>query len=793
MRFLIDIILKYPRTVLIVLFLAIGVLGWQARHFQIDASADTLLTKNNEYYIQTQVMSRRFPSQEFLLVAYEPKNTSVFSERTFANLKSLSAELRRLDRVESVRSIINVPLIALMDDSLAGDPSQWTIEKKHFNVEQLKEVFKGHPIYEGLLVNKQQTATSIQVLFKENEELNDIYGQIIDLEQKALYNELSDEGRKRLARLNERAEPLERELNRVRVEEIQQIREIVSGYEDDANIYLGGVHVLGYQLIQIIKNDLIVFGGLIAAMICLVLFLLFRKPRWIVITALCCACSVLPTMGLFGILGLETTVISSSFIALQLILTLALVVHLIVQYREYCAAHPDWDQRELVRQTFLRKVKPTFYAGLTTGIGLASLLITDLQPVISFGWMMVIALFVSIIVSLVLFPVLLVLLPREPPPEPIRFFHGILTALTNLVQKRGGLALLAGVLVFAAGSAGMFFLNVENSFINYFRPSTDVYKELSFIDRELGGTTPLDIIYTIPASKKEQDLVLTADTVRQLQRIQAKLKQYEAVGKIVSIVNATELAKQVNNGKPLTEYELTALYWTLQDSLRTDLLGPFMSPEHSQVRFSIRIQDTTKGLDRAQLLADIRNDMRELGIPPDRYVLTGLFVLYQDILQRLYRSQIQSLGAAYLVLIVTFLAVFRSIRLALVGVTPNIFATLLVLGVMGWFGIPLDIMTITIASVGIGMAVDDTIHYVHRYREELRNVSGEQAVVNTNFSVGYAMIYTALIVILGFSLLAFSDFMPSVMFGLLTSLAMALALLASLCMLPVLLIKFVRK
>ncbi|HEX7026699.1 MAG TPA: RND family transporter, partial [Gammaproteobacteria bacterium] len=232
---MIDIILKYPKAVLIVLFLIIGLLGWQVRHFQIDASADTLLTKNNEYYIQTQVMNRRFPSQEFLLVAYEPEGESVFSEKTFADLKSLSGELRQLDRVESVRSIIDVPLVTLMDNGLAGgDPSEWTIEKKNFSVERLRETFKGHPVYEGLLVNERQTATSVQVLFRENEELNNIYSQIVDLQQKALHNELPEDDMEKLVRLNERAESLEKELNRIRVEEIQEIRRIVSGYEDDA-------------------------------------------------------------------------------------------------------------------------------------------------------------------------------------------------------------------------------------------------------------------------------------------------------------------------------------------------------------------------------------------------------------------------------------------------------------------------------------------------------------------------------------------------------------------------------
>lgn len=794
MKRLIDIILKHPRLVSGVFLVCVAILGWQARHFQIDASAETLLTKNNKLYMQAQVMGRRFPSQEFLLIAYEPKDHPVFSKQTFTDLESISAKLRQLDRVESVRSIVNVPLVTLMEGDLAGgDPSEWTIEKKDFNIEELKKTFKGHPIYEGLLINKQQTATAIQVVFRENGKITAIRNQIIDLQEKALKGRLSDKDREKLGQLQARLDPLEQKLDQTRSREIKQIRKILAKYKDGANIYLGGVHVLGYQLIQIIKNDLVVFGGIIAIVICVMIFLLFRKPRWIVITAACCVCSVLPTMGLFGILGLKTTVISSSFIALQLILTLALVVHLIVQYREYCNAHADWSQAELIRRTFLRKVKPTFYAGLTTSVGFSSLLFTSLQPVISFGWMMVIAMAFSIVASLILFPALLALLPREGAVSPPRLFHAILAMVTNVVQKHKVVVLLAGGLILVAGAAGLLRLDVENSFINYFRKSTDVYRELSFIDRELGGTTPLDIIYTIPASKKKQDLVLTADTVQQLQRIQAKLKQYEAVGKIVSIVNATELAKQANDNRPLTEYELTALYWTLEDSLRTDLLGSFMSPEHSQVRFSIRIQDTTKGLDRAKLLADIRNDMHELGIPPDRYVLTGLFVLYQDILQRLFHSQILAMGIVFIALMATFYLLFRSLPAALAGITPNVFATVLVLGVMGWLKIPLDIMTITIASIAMGIAVDDSIHYIHRYLEERPNAPGDRAVAKTNFSVGYAVIYTSLIVILGFSLLGFSDFMPSVLFGLLTSLAMLLALLGNLYLLPVLLIKFVKK
>jgi predicted RND superfamily exporter protein len=285
---------------------------------------------------------------------------------------------------------------------------------------------------------------------------------------------------------------------------------------------------------------------------------------------------------------------------------------------------------------------------------------------------------------------------------------------------------------------------------------------------------------------------MTADTVQLLQRLQHALRQHQAVGKTLSVVNFTELAKEVNEGKPLTEYELTAVYWTMEDALREDLLGAFFAPEHAQVRFGVRIQDTTEGLDRAELLAQIRKDLQDLGIPESRYSLSNLFVLYQDLLQRLFRSQILTLGIVYVVLTLTFLAIFRSLRVALIGIIPNILSTLAVLGVMGWLGIPLDLMTITIAAIAMGIAVDDTIHYIHRYLEELEDSSTVEAIERSHASVGYAVLYTSLIITLGFSLLAFSDFVPSILFGLLTGFAMVMALVCDLCLLPALLKRFVK-
>ncbi|MGM0634306.1 MAG: efflux RND transporter permease subunit, partial [Pseudomonadota bacterium] len=339
-------------------------------------------------------------------------------------------------------------------------------------------------------------------------------------------------------------------------------------------------------------------------------------------------------------------------------------------------------------------------------------------------------------------------------------------------------------------------LDVENSFINYFSESTDAHRELSFIDRELGGSTPLDLVLTLPeAQAPENDLVISADNVQQLQRIQALLEEQEGMGKVLSIVNFTELARELNNDQPLTEYELTAIYRTIDENLRDDLLGSFYSAEHAQLRISARVQDATEGLNRARLIENVRTGMADLEIGRDQYSLTNLFVLYQDVLQRLFHSQMLSLGLVYIVLTLTFLAIFGSLRLAVIGIAPNILSTVGVLGVMGWLRIPLDLMTITIASIAMGIAVDDTIHYLHRYREELARAGAngaDGAIQATSFSVGYAILYTSVIIMLGFSQLGFSDFIPSVQFGLLASLAMAMALLWNLLLLPVLLRRFVR-
>ncbi len=772
-----------------------GALAVFAPRFEINASAETLISEGNRDYIQARVVQQRFASEAFVLVAYEPAGHGLFDAESLDDLRVLSRDISQLATVRSARSLVNVPLIpadASVQLSSDFDPDAWLLENRSSSPESLRQTLEGHPIYQGLLVNEDLTATAIQVLFRNNPELDRLQEQIVEIQSGRLEGALTEEQTAQLARLREQASPLEKAQRRARVDDIAAIRDLADEYRDRANIYLGGAEVLGVDLIRMVRSDLQVFGLAVLGMISLVLLLVFRRLRWVLLPLVCCGVSVIMTVGLFGLLGLKATVISANFIALQLVLTLAVVVHLIVQYREEAEADRQADQAALVTRTLRRKLGPCLYAGLTTSVGFASLLLTDIEPVRAFGLMMILAMAMSILTSLVLFPAAMLLLRRVGGAGDDRWVRGTVNGLAGLSIRRGGVVSSVAVVIFVLAIGGTLLLDVENSFIDYFDESTRIHEELTFIDQEFGGSTPLDVVYHMPGGGPDSgNLVIRAETVQTLQRLQAVMEDQPAMGTVLSLVNFTELARALNGDRPLTETELTAVYWMLDESMRQSLVRGYFSESAGHLRLTARIKDTTEGLDRGALLQSLRSGFEDQGLQADDYLITGLFVLYQDLLERLFTSQALTLGVVFIALAVAFGLIFRSVKIALIAVIPNVLSAFVVLGVMGWAGISLDFMTITIAAVAMGIAVDDTIHYVHRFLEERKaGEAPDDAVRASHRSVGAALIYTTLVIVCGFALLGFSDFVPSVLFGLLSALAMLVALLTDLSLLPVMLRRF---
>ena len=788
-------IIRHPKMIsLLWLLLAMG-LTIPASTFEVDASADTLLTNNNQAYLNTRRVNQQFSPEEFLIIAYHPKQGTVLEQNALERMTSLSKALSKLERVKVVRSLLNVPLLTTKTIAeLDSDLESTSIENNHYTTPFLSQLFKDHPIYEDLLISKNQQFAALQIVFKRNIELFNIDKKLLAFDiQIAEGSVLSENEKNQYESLRQSQQIREAQAAQQRSDEYLAIKEIIEPYNKDAVLYLGGIHVIGEELINIVESDLLSFGVTVLAVISLLLLVAFRSFRWLSITLICSTLCIIITVGVLSLLSFKATVVSANFVALQLILILALIIHLIIHYLEIRKEKPNAPHETVLIETLQSKTKPSVFAAVTTSVGFISLTTADVQPVIYFGIIMLIATLVLLAVCLTLFPAVTALLINNKHSTR-EFITG--ERLTRLAHKliAKPLMIVSVYMIITCGlGLGIAKLTVENSFINYFDESTDVYKGLTVIDENLGGTTPLDIIVTIPDAHKKQDLEITARSVQSLQQIHEMLEGFDSMGSVLSIYSFTELAKKINQGKPLTEYELNAIYKLAEPAVRNELIGSFYDKEQQQIRVSARIIDSTPGLNRHQLLGRIDTLLFELGFDRDQYMTANLLVVYDEILQKLFTSQILTIAIVFVALLTILVILFRSWQLAIIAIAPNIAATVSLLGVIGWLNIPLDFMTITIAAISMGIATDDTIHYLFRYLEELKTTDAKTAISVCHRTVGKSVCLTSIVVILGFMVMFFSHFIPSKLFGLLTGLSMGLALIATLVLLPILLITFFKE
>ena len=817
LRFFYDrLLLAYPKTFLLMILLVVAVLGYEARKLEIDASAETLILEDDKDLQFTRQVSTRYGSSDFLVISYVPRD-DLFSDEVLNDLTLLSSELKALDGVESVISILNVPLLESpprpIKELVRDIP---TLESPQVDRELARKEFQNSPIYRNLLVSPDLSTTALQVnlpndtLFKElHDRRNELHKQSETVSLSTVENaELSDI----VSRFKTHRDTMRVKQHR----NIVEVRAIMDRHRESADLFLGGVSMVADDLITFIKTDLKIFGLGVLCLLALTLLLIFGQLQWVFIPLLCGVLSVVSTCGLLGMFGWEVTVISSNFISLQLIITMAVTIHLVVRYRELICKEPGVDQRQLVLETVLSMVKPCSFAVLTTVAGFSSLILCDILPVITFGWMMSAGIAVSLLLTFLLFPALLVLTPKQVPTI-CTISSSLTSALGQFTEKRGGMILVLSALLLIGGAVGTSRLVVENSFIDYFRESTELYQGMKVIDEQLGGTTPLDVIVDFETEEvfleevtdEETDGIfdeLDADfeaekgaaqywfTAQRMERVEAVhdyLDSLSETGKVLSLGTMLKVGRRLNEGHDLDNFQLALIYNELPEVYRRIILSPYVSVEHSQVRFAVRVRDSEKNLRRNELLQTIQRDMTgKLGFEQGSSRLAGLLLLYNNMLQSLFSSQIQTLGAVIAALMLMFLILFRSLKTALIAIVPNLLSVGTVLGFMGWAGIPLDMMTITIAAISVGIAVDDTIHYIHRFEREFAMDGNYLAAMHRcHASIGYAMYYTSITIIIGFSILILSNFIPSIYFGLLTGLAMVIALVAALTLLPQLIIR----
>jgi len=816
-----QLILRHPRIVIICLLAAIAFLGYQAKDFKLDASAETLLLETDEDLRYTRIIQSRYGGYDYLLMTYTPRS-DLFSDKALANLARLKRELLTLKSVSSVVTILDIPLLESPPVPVKELSSNiQTLLSPTVDRDLARVELQNSPLYRNLLVSPDLKTTALQINFWTGAAYANLIARRDKILAKQIDGPLTPAEIVELKLVTEELKQSRQERKRSRHEDIAKIRAIMDNYRPDAQLFLGGISMIADDLISFIKKDLKSFG--LGALLFLIVALgfIFMNKRWVILPILCCAFSAVAMMGLLGMFGWKVTVISSNFISLQLIITMAVTIHLIVRYRGLAVSNPDADHRWLIAETIRLMVTPCMFAALTTIAGFGSLLLCDILPVRTFGWMMIAGICVSLGVTFLLFPAGLTLVTKKIPRIGQKPKYSLTSLLAGLTENHGRLVLAASAALFILSVVGISRLVVENSFIDYFKETTEIHQGMKVIDQNLGGTTPLDVIVEVETAEvegpgsaepqaagedsefdefdefdeleeKEDDgrYWFTSYRMALVKKIHDYLEGLPEVGKVLSLGTMLKIAEKLNGGKPLDNFQLALLYGELPDRYRVVVLAPFVSVEYNQLRFTMRIKDSEKSLKRDALLKRIRHDMvAKLGLKEENVHLAGMLLLYNNMLQSLFTSQILTLGVVVAALMAIFMLLFKSAKIALIALAPNLLAIGAVLGFMGWMNIPLDMMTITIAAISIGIAVDNTIHYIYRFKNEFKTNSNYVKTMHyCHGSIGYAMYYTSVTIIMGFSILALSNFLPTIYFGLLTGLAMLIALLAALTLLPQLLI-----
>ena len=748
---ILNFIIRKPVWSLIVFFVIVGSSILQIQHFSLDASSESLSLdgdNNLELYFNTQ---ETFGSDESLVISYSVKDGTVLSKNQIISLRALRDDLIELDGVNSVTSILDVslfqsPPLSLLE--LASDV--YTIDNGKADQSLIANEFKNSPLYANNLVSA-------------------------DLKTTALLIPLAGDNPRDL---------IDEEFLKIL---ISNIRLTMDAYRDQATLYLGGVPMIRNDVIDFIKNDLLVFSLAVILTMTIMLSVLFRKIRWVLIPISISIIGALFMTGIISAIGWKVTVISANFFSLLLVMTLSVIIHLVVRFREISKENLDFNNADTVRLTLSQMIRPCLYTVITTIAAFASLTASQVQPVIDFGLMMSIGVTVAFVLSFFGFAIIMMLLKKTRPMTQSESNY-VLKKLAISTEKNGKSIILGFLVVALISIVGLNKLSVENSFINYFKKDTEIYQGLNYIDKELGGTIPLEIVFNDFASAYWADAGLREE----FHEVHNYLDNLPAVGKVLSIDTFMQVLKESNEGKAPNGFLLVLGKNNMPDSAKSQVLRPHISDETDQIRIVARVKETTANLQRNQLIMDIKNSLvDDFYFSEDDFYFTGTFSLYNNLLQSLFSSQIKTIFTVFTIIFVLFLIVFRSISIAIIAVIPNILPSLLILGLMGWARIPLDIMTITIAAIAIGIGIDNAIHYISRFKAELL-MDGNylSSMHRAHNSIGISMFYTAATVAIGFLVLILSNFIPSIYFGVFMAIAMLSAVFVNLTLLPKLLIIF---
>ena len=795
--------LERPKLILITLILLFSFSIYNAKNFQLDASADSLLLENDPDLNYLRSVNERYLSEDFFVITYSPKKK--INEESLKELKKFVDEINNIKWVSKSISVLNAPLFESSDQPLIEKIKNIQyIVTPGIEINRALNELKNSPVYKRLIINDDATTFGIVVYIKDNKEYLSALKTNKNFLDKQQNNKLSEKDLKDFELHKEILEKLKKEHNKNLELYNIQIRSHISKYKKIADINLSGIPMIADDLISFVKKDITVFGSGVFIFILITLWFIFRDIRWVIFPLLSCFLSIAIMVGMLGYLNWKVTVISSNFISLMLILTMEINIHYVERYKQLQAEFPKKKENYLAYLTTTKIFTPILYAVLTTVLAFLSFIFCDIKPVIDFGWMMTLGLFISLFVSMILLPYLIIKFKPKATPIHESKDSKLAEIFASIAINQKFLVLAFSTIILLLSIYGMTKLKVENSFINYFDKKTEIYQGMKLIDEKLGGTTPLEIILKFKDvenknNKNDDDFFQGSDSneykdsywftnfrVNNIVNVHKYLESLPEIGKVLSFYSILQLGEKINDNKKLGPLEMAIMHTKLPDDIKKSIVTPYVSIENNEARISLRIIDSNPNLNRKELLIKIQKDLEEkLNLKKDEFKITGVLVIFNNLLQSLFDSQIKTLGITFAGIFILLLILFKSLSWSIVAAIPNFTAALFILGSLGLFNVPLDMMTITIASITVGIAIDNSIHYIYRFREEFKvNKNYKKTIQICHRSVGKAIINASLTIVFGFSILILSNFIPSIYFGIFTGLAMLTAMTLVLTLMP---------
>ena len=805
-----KLIIDFSKLTFLLIAITLVFSIYHAKNFNLDASSDALLLEGDEDLRYLREVNERYGSKDFLVLTYTPISSFTENE-TILNLQLLKSKIEKLTWVDSVITVIDVPLLKSTDEGLMDRLKNYkTLAYPEIDKKRGFEEIINSPIYQNYVISEDGKTSGIVVYLKKDERLAE-YLKVKD----KYFNQSNETGLTKEEKSNyknflKEYEKYKNLYNKRNSQNIAEIRDVINKYGENAKIHLGGIPMIADDMMSFIKSDIIVFGIGVFIFIVFTLWFIFRNIKWVLMPLIGCATSVIIMIGLLGFMGWKVTVISSNFIALMLILNMAMNIHITVRYLQLKKEQPTFSKEKTVLEASKKMMLPILYTVLTTICAFLSLIFSNIKPIIDFGWMMTLGLIISIIITFLLLPSLLNIFSKDIEINVRDTEKSVITSfLASIAKKRTILVLSLTSLILVASILGISKLEVENSFINYFDKETEIYKGMKKIDDDLGGTTPLNVILKFPVIEKDKTddefsewdedssgeneekskYWFTRDKMDKILKVHDYLDSLPEIGKVLSFGSILRVAEDLNQ-KELQSLEIAVLYSKIPVEIKKEIISPYISVEKDEARISVRIKDSQDKLRRNDLIEKIQKDLNtKLGFSKDEYKLAGVLILFNNLLQSLFKSQILTLGIVMLGIFAMFFILFRNLSLSIIGVVPNFIAAFFILGVIGLMEIPLDMMTITIAAITIGIAVDNSIHYIYRFKEEFKKINDYNKTLDRCHStVGIAILNTSITIVFGFSILVLSNFIPTIYFGFFTGLAMLLAMISVLTLLPKLLL-----